>query len=91
MIEFGVVSASPSDSSQCTITIQHMVVQAKVFTVPDPVATVAHPMLDDLQKAVPSKVYAKVGSLLMQLLHPDLSKRATVQQALASNLFATGV
>ena len=44
-------------------------------------------MLDSLQKAVPSKVYARVGSLLVQLLHPDLSKRATAQQALASDLF----
>ena len=63
-------------------------VQAKVFTVHDPVAKVAHPMLGDLQKAVPRKVY---GSLLVMLLNPDLSKRATAQQALASDFLATAV
>ena len=65
--------------------------QATTFTVPDPVATVAHPMLETLQKAVPSKVYAKAGRLLVQLLHPDLNRRATAQQALASNFFITEV
>lgn len=74
-----------------TNSAHDLIVQATTFTVPDPVATVAHPMLDSLQKAVPSKVYAKAGSLLVQLLHPDLTKRATAQQALASDFFTTEV
>ena len=48
-------------------------------------------MLQTLQKIVPSKVYAKAGSLLVQLLHPDLNRRATAQQALASNFIITEV
>ena len=70
---------------------QDLIVQATTFTVPDPVATVAHPMLDSLRTSVPSKLYAKAGSLLVQLLHPDLSRRATAQQALASDFFTTEV
>ena len=69
-----------------------MIVQAKTYTVPDPVTAVAHPMLDSLQNAVPSKVYAKVGSLLLQkmhLLHPDVSQRATAKQALKNAFFKT--
>ena len=61
--------------------------QATTFDVTDPVARVAHPMLDNLQKAVPSKTYAGAGALLMHLLHPVRTERATAQQALTSQFF----
>ena len=66
-------------------------VQAKTFNVTDPVANVAHPMLDSLQKAVPSQAYAEAGALVMQLLHPSRSERLTVQQALATDFFTRGL
>lgn len=48
-------------------------------------------MLNNLRKAVPSKAYAKAGSLLVQLLHPDVSKRTTAKQALATDFFTRGL
>lgn len=64
----GVAGASPSDSSLYTISTQNVIVQAKVLIVRDPVTKAAHPMLDESQKAVPGKVYTKVGSLLCILI-----------------------
>lgn len=66
-------------------------VQAETFNVKDPVASVAHPMLEDLRKAVPSQAYAEAGALLMQLLHPSRSERLTVQEALATEFFTQGL
>lgn len=64
-------------------------VQATIFTGTDLVDRVAHPMLDNLQKAVPSKAYGQAAALLMQLLNPVCTNRALAQQALASEFFTT--
>ena len=49
----------------------------------------APPMLHALRNAVADDdSYHKSKSLLMDMLHPDISIRAKVQQALASPLFA---
>ena len=61
--------------------------QAQALTVPDAVATCAHPLLSGLQRAVPSRAYGQAATLLVQLLQPDMHTRATAQQALASDFF----
>ena len=55
----------------------------------DAVGNKAPPMLHALRNAfADDESYNKAKSLLMDMLHPDISSRAKVQQALASPLFA---
>lgn len=65
--------------------------QAQAVAVPGHVASSAHPVLNNLRRAVPSKAYAQAGALLVHLLQPDVSKRATAKQALGSQFFAEGL
>lgn len=64
-----------------------MLLQAQALTVPDAIATCAHPLLSTLRRAVPSRAYAQAAALLVHLLQPDMNTRATAQQALASEFF----
>ena len=64
-----------------------MLLQAQALTVPDAVATCSHPLLSNLQRALPGRAYPQAAALLVQLLQPDMDTRATAQQALASQFF----
>lgn len=65
------------------------VLQAEAYTQADAVGEGAPPMLHALWNAISDDdKYQKAKSLMMQLLHPDISMRASVKQALASDFFA---
>ncbi len=65
------------------------VLQAEAYIQADAVEEGAPPMLHALWNPISDDdEYQKATSLMMHLLHPDLSKRASVKQALASDFFA---
>ncbi|KAL3153642.1 hypothetical protein ABBQ32_013244 [Trebouxia sp. C0010 RCD-2024] len=62
---------------------------AESYHAPDPLQSHAHPLLGELHTSLGDwKRYLAVATLLRSLLHPDIGARATVQDALASELFA---
>ncbi len=55
----------------------------------DAAETRSHELLENLYNAcAQDEQYMKAASLLMHLLHPDVSSRATAQQALDSDFCA---
>ena len=63
--------------------------QIESYSAPDPMHPDAHPLLDALHTAVGDwERYHAVACLIRRLLHPTIGQRATVHDALASELFA---
>ena len=63
--------------------------QSKCYNTPDAVGQDAHPMLHNLRRAIADdETYTEAKCLLMDMLHPDMGKRATVPQAMASAFLA---
>ena len=63
--------------------------QFEAYLTPDAVGEETPPMLHALRKAIADdESYSKAKTLLMDMLHADITIRAEAQQALASPLFA---
>ena len=61
-------------------------VQAESYLIPDAINTAgAHGILDDLYEAPVQ--YEATAPLVRHLLHPEVTARATVKQALAATFF----
>ena len=62
-------------------------VQAASYEAPDAIATCAHPVLKHLRHQMADEArYLEVATLVRQLCHPDVTARATADDALNSSL-----